>query len=119
MRDSGFPMSTQPAQELSVPLAREWYDRIASASSHRDLVLVTRAFLDSWSPVDLAKLPPALRPGRIREAEDIAGVAYDLALERLRADMPVDVERLATRMHTFFSHAAARAAALSWHSPNA
>ena len=106
---------TATRTEPSVPLSPEWYQRIATASNPRDLVMVVRNFLDSWSPVDLAKLPPGARPGRVVDAEDIAAMAYELARERLRGDLPPDIDRLATRMHTFFSHAAARAALLSSH----
>ena len=99
----------------SLPLAPEWYERLAAAMTARDLVMVVRSFLDGWSPVDLAKLPPAARPGRIVDTDDIASIAFDLAQERLRGQMPPDIDRLATRMHAFFSHAAARAALLSAH----
>lgn len=101
--------------EPSAPLSPEWYQRIAQASSPRDLVMVVRSFLDGWTPVDLAKLPPAARPQRVVDCDDIASLAYDLAQERLKGDLPADIDRLATRMHTFFSHAAARAAMLSTH----
>ena len=104
-------------RDPSAPLAREWYERIAQAPSQRDLVMVARAFVESWSPVDLAKLPAGSRPGHIADAQALADTAYDLAQDRLRGNLPPDIERLATRMHTFFAHAAARAAALSWHSP--
>jgi hypothetical protein len=107
--------TTRPNPDASLPLAPEWYERIASARTPHDLVMVTRAFLDGWSPVDLAKLPAEARPGRIGDAEDIASVAYDLARERLKGNLPRDIDKLATRMHTFFSHAAARAALLAAH----
>src|SRR4051812_30332842 len=96
--------TTRPNPDASLPLAPEWYERIATARTPRDLVMVTRAFVDGWSPVDLAKLPAAARPGRIVDVEDIASAAYDLAQERLRGVLPADIDRLATRMHTFFSH---------------
>jgi hypothetical protein len=104
-----------PNPDASLPLAPEWYERISNARTSRDLVMVARAFVDGWSPVDLAKLPPAARPGRIGDAEDIASIAYDLAQERLRGDLPRDIDKLATRMHAFFSNAAARAALLASH----
>jgi hypothetical protein len=107
--------TTRPDPDASLPLAPEWYDRIASSREAHDLVMVARAFLDGWNPVDLAKLPPGARPGRIGDVEDIASVAYELAQERLRGELPRDIDRLATRMHAFFSNAAARAAALSSH----
>jgi hypothetical protein len=106
---------TATRADPSLPLAPEWYQRIAEAMTSRDLVMVVRNFLDTWSPVDLAKLPLAARPGRVVDADDIASMAYDLAQERLRGGLPPDIDRLATRMHTFFSHAAARAALLSAH----
>jgi hypothetical protein len=107
--------TTRPDSDASLPLAAEWYARIAQARTAAELVEVCRAFLEGWNPVDLARLPPGVRPGGISTLEEIAGIAYDLAQERLRTHLPHDAERLATRMHAFFSHAAARAALLASH----
>lgn len=107
--------ATRTDPDASLPLAPEWYERIAQARTMKDLVMVVRAFVNSWNGVDLAKLPPGARPGIVSNGEDIASVAYDLAQERLRGTLPPDADRLATRMHAFFSHAAARAALLASH----
>jgi hypothetical protein len=106
---------TRSDPDASLPLAPEWYERIANAREARDLVMVARAFIDGWSPVDLAKLPPGARPGRIGDVDDIASIAYELAQERLKGQLPRDIDKLATRMHAFFSNAAARAALLASH----
>ena len=102
-----------PSADTSLPLSADWYTRIAGSQSIDELVMVARAFLDTWDEVDLAMLPPGLRPGRITSAEDIASAAYDLAHEHLRSPLPPQAEHLATRMHAFFTNAAARSAVLS------
>ena len=101
--------------DASLPLAPEWHDRLANARTSGELVGVVRAFVASWSAVDLAKLPAAARPASISTTDEIAGLAYDLAQERLKAPLPPDIDRLATRMHAFFMNAAARAALLASH----
>ena len=106
-------MSASSGSDTSLPLAADWYARIAGSQSTRELVMVARAFMDTWSAEDLAQLPPGLRPGRIDDGEDIASIAYDLAQAHLRVHLPAPAERLATRMHAFFSNASARAAILS------
>ena len=107
--------TTRNDPDASMPLTGEWHERIANARTPDDLVMVTRSFLESWDEVELAKLPPAVRPVNISNLEDLASIAYDLALERLKANLPHDAERLTSRMHAFFSHAAARAALLASH----
>ena len=107
--------ATRTDPDASLPLAPEWYERIANARTMRELVNVVRTFVNGWSAADLARLPPGSRPGIVSTGEEIASAAYDLAQERLRATLPPDVDRLATRMHAFFSHAAARAALLASH----
>ena len=108
-------MTSRSDPDASLPLAAEWYERIANARTGRDLVMVVRAFVAGWSAVDLAKLPAAARPAEISTADEIASIAYDLAQERLKGTLPPDIDRLATRMHAFFSNAAARAALLASH----
>jgi hypothetical protein len=48
-----------------------WYSQLDRAKSVADVVAVARDFLATWTPEDLALLPAACRPGRLRDEQDI------------------------------------------------
>ena len=89
-----------------------WLYALEGARSEKDLVMVVREFLATWSPLELQRLPVACRPPRLVDAEDVS--AYAVELSQYRFDALVDPEdrRLHERMKSFCAHAAARAVAL-------
>ena len=48
-----------------------WYRQIDSAKNSLELVAVARDYVASWPPHDLALLPHACRPGKLRDETDI------------------------------------------------
>jgi len=48
-----------------------WYRHIDEARSVEQVVAVTRDFLASWTPQEVARLPIACRPTRIRDESDV------------------------------------------------
>lgn len=48
-----------------------WFSQIDRARSVTELLSLTRDYIATWSPEELALLPPECRPGRIRDAQDI------------------------------------------------
>lgn len=48
-----------------------WYRQLEGAKSSLEVVAVARDFAASWSPQDLARLPDACRPGKMRDEIDI------------------------------------------------
>lgn len=48
-----------------------WYHQIDDAKSPLEVVAITRDYLASWTPRELARLPAACRPGKLRDEEDI------------------------------------------------
>jgi hypothetical protein len=52
--------------------------QIENANSIVEVVAMVRDFLATWSPRDLMRLPLSVRPGRIRDEEDVAALHAQL-----------------------------------------
>jgi hypothetical protein len=48
-----------------------WYRQIDSAKSTLEVVSIVRDYLATWTPHELSRLPPACRPGRLRDEQDV------------------------------------------------
>jgi hypothetical protein len=55
-----------------------WYRQLDNAKSPLEVVAVARDFMAGWSPQDLARLPDACRPGKLRDAIDIESLHAQL-----------------------------------------
>jgi hypothetical protein len=60
-----------------------WYSQLDRAKTVSEAVAVARDFMATWSPEDLALLPPACRPGRLRDEEDIEAL-HEMLVEAYR-----------------------------------
>lgn len=49
-----------------------WLQQIDAAKSPFEVVAITRDYLASWTPEELARLPVPCRPGRVKDDQDIA-----------------------------------------------
>jgi hypothetical protein len=58
-----------------------WHHQIDDAKSVAEVVSITRDFLATWTPNELAHLPAHCRPGKIRDESDIAELHSRLAEE--------------------------------------
>ena len=59
----------------------QWYRDIERAATPREVVALTRDYLATLSPRDLARVPERCRPGRVAGPEDIAFWGARLAEE--------------------------------------
>jgi len=48
-----------------------WFQQLDRARDTAQVVAIARDYLATWTPEELAKLPAACRPGRIRAAADL------------------------------------------------
>ena len=48
-----------------------WFHQLDGASSDSEVIGVSREYLATWDPEELARLPRECRPGRIKSREDI------------------------------------------------
>jgi hypothetical protein len=84
------------------------------AETEGDIVLALRECLRDWPPSDLAQLPERCRPGKIRDGEDIADLAFTLTTTRIRSSEAND---LLVRLETLFAHACQRLGQIESGSP--
>jgi hypothetical protein len=90
-----------------------WYHLLEDANSTLEVVAVARDYLASWSPQDIALLPPACRPGKIRDESDIE-VLHDALIDEYRTSQ-ASGEELARlqELTSFMVRATLRVAELS------
>ena len=106
--DSLYPAEgTQPVS---------WHVMLDSAMTEADVVRITREFLATLSPYDIARLPPHCRPGKIVDGSDISGYAF--VIVRHRCVPGAGTARVAHKLASFFTSASTRLARIySVHQP--
>jgi hypothetical protein len=93
-------------------LPPDWLRVIQSAASEEQIVGVTRDYLRCWTPAEIARLPAACRPGRVRDAEDLARWGFELRSCHLSGALPPDDDALLVKLMVFVSEASERLAKL-------
>ncbi len=90
-----------------------WYRQLESAKSSLEVVAVARDFMASWTPHDLARLPDACRPGKMRDEIDIENL-HALLVDEYR-DTRASGEELESlqELTSFFVRASIRIAELN------
>jgi hypothetical protein len=90
----------------------KWFRQIDSCATVSDLLHTVREFFATWTPEELALLPPACRPGRMRDARDIADLHGSLVDEyRVSRATGEELKRL-QEMTSFVVRASIRLAEL-------
>ncbi|HYC36511.1 MAG TPA: hypothetical protein VEC19_08835 [Usitatibacter sp.] len=92
---------TQPPQASTL----NWRDLLARCDSEEAIISVTREYLASWNPEELAMLPEACRPGRIRDGEDITQWAFELASAHCASGHDPAADPLLVKMLVFLTEA--------------
>ena len=81
-----------------------------------EVVRITREFLATLSPYDIARLPPHCRPGKMVDGTDISGYAF--VIVRHRCVPGAGTARVAHKLASFFTSASTRLARIcSMHQP--
>ena len=88
-------------------MPQTWQKLLDNATSPRDVVAITRDFLATFTPAELAEQPRRLRPPKMFDAQDIASYTVDLV--RYHCDLEPGASDVTGRMVEFLSHAATRA----------
>ena len=105
-------MSIYPYAGASPDLvAVSWPQRLKAAKTPAEIVGVARDFLATFSPYDFARLPEALRPGRLVDANDVSDFAF--ALVRHDHDDSRGTARCIHRLTQFFTNASVRLSEVS------
>ncbi|HET7731748.1 MAG TPA: hypothetical protein VFK48_17120 [Usitatibacter sp.] len=80
-------------------------DKLLQATTEEEVVELVRTFLAGWRPEELSEIPATCRPGKVRDAEDVGDLAYELTRARIAASGP---QQLLKEMEVFFAQACAR-----------
>ena len=92
--------------------AGQWPNVLDGARTEQDVVAIVREYMATWGPEELGRLPPACRPGKINDAEDISDLAFCLTSAHLAFSGSLADRLLLERLMGFFTHAGTRLAAL-------
>ena len=87
-----------------------WQSLLNGAHSESAVVGIARDFVAQFSHEEIASLPPACRPYRFVDGEDIADYAFTLVNHVTGGDSPSAL--LVEKLAAFFSHASFRVSAL-------
>lgn len=101
-------------EPISIPHAAavDWQRRLWLSRSSEAVIEVVREHVATLSREEFYSLPPACRPGRIDNAEDVARYAFYLVSERCG---PRESGSAVHRLASFFSAASTRLAQLMTH----
>ena len=83
-----------------------WQELLDEARNEADVIAVVREFMATISPYESARLPDALRPRKITDANDVTTYAFDL----VRGDVEDNdgAARALHRLAHFYSRASIR-----------
>ena len=90
-------------------MRHDYHHQLGSAATEQAVVGMVVRYLAGWTPSELASIPAACRPGVVRDAEEIADLAYALTKARIESS---GANPLLEEMETFFAHACARVSEL-------
>ena len=78
-----------------------WFQQLDTARNPAEVVAVTRDYVATWSPEELARLPRTCRPGRLRTPEDIEEL-HACAVDAYRSTRASGYELTALQLITSF-----------------
>jgi hypothetical protein len=89
-----------------------WFGQLESATGVGAVVAIARDYLAMWSPEEIGLLPPAVRPGRLRDAKDVTDLHGRLVEEYRNTRASGDALATLQRLTGFFARASVRIAQL-------
>jgi hypothetical protein len=89
-----------------------WFAQLENAQTATAVVAIVRDYLALWSPEEIALLPLGVRPGRIRDASDVADLHSLLVEEYRKTRSSGDALAALQRLTGFCTRASLRIAQL-------
>jgi len=99
-------MSIHPLNPQGFRSTLTWQERLAGCHTEREVMECARDFLAQFSPYEIAQLPEACRPPRLKDADDISEYAFGLVRHHCDHGAPHDYA--VHRLVVFFSNATVR-----------
>ena len=91
-----------PNQGSIFPLDGRWRDALDVATTERELMSVARRFVAAVPEAELAVLPVAWKPRRLRDARDVSLITFRLAQAYCRPKLDNRRELCMRRLLAFF-----------------
>lgn len=85
-----------------------WFGQLENASSATAVVAIARDYLALWSPEEIALLPSAVRPGRVRDGADVTDLNARLVEAYRNTRASGDALAALQRLSGFFARASVR-----------
>jgi hypothetical protein len=85
-----------------------WFGQLESAQSPSAIAAIVRDYLALWSPEEIALLPVAVRPGRVRDGADVSELNGRLVEAYRNTRATGDALAALQRLSGFFARAAVR-----------
>jgi len=82
-----------------------WQERLDDAATEHDVLQVVRDYLATVTHEEYTSLPPALRPGKIVDANDVTTYAFDLVREECHDE---GIQHIVQRLGHVLSRASIR-----------
>ena len=91
----------------------KWFRQIDNSGSAGEVIATARDYFATWTPAELALLPPACRPGRMRDPDDLAQLHSSLVEEYRTTKATGEPLKRLQEMTSFVVRAAIRLAELA------
>jgi len=88
-------------------------ERLRAATSENDVVVLVREYVSDWLPEEIGRLPADCRPGKLRDAEDLSTLAYNLTNASVSFELDPRDLAFVEEMDTFLTHACRRVAEIN------
>jgi hypothetical protein len=87
-----------------------WFRQLDNATSANEIVSITRDYFALWTPEEIALLPPACRPPRMRDATDLEQLHRATVGEYRKTRATGDELLLLQKLASFMTRACVRIA---------
>jgi hypothetical protein len=95
-----------PPESSDENLMHKWHQRLRTAASEEEVVVIVGEYIATLSEGDIARLPDPCKPRKIENADDIRSLSFALVRHNCISDGAS--ARLVTRLSEFFSRAEVR-----------
>jgi hypothetical protein len=88
-------------------------ERLRATASENDVVQLVRDYVSDWLPEEIGRLPTDCRPGKLRDAEDLGTLAYNLTQACVSFELNAYDLAFVEEMDAFMTHACRRIAEIN------
>jgi hypothetical protein len=92
-------------------------ERLRATASENDVVQLVRDYVSDWLPEEIGRLPTDCRPGKLRDAEDLSTLAYNLTQACVSFELDTRDLAFVEEMDVFVTHACRRIAEINYSIP--